>query len=107
MEYSRLEFMIELVQMFEMWCRGDEAELREYINSEPEDMTEDEKRLHEEYEKAISTDRDKGMVEVAKGYLEGGDTVFYAVGLAHLLADDGLVDSLRAAGYTVELVSYS
>ena len=93
-------------ELFEMWCRGDEAELREYINAEPEDMTEEEKRLYEEYEKAISTDRDFGMVEVAKGYLESGDTVFYAVGLAHLLAENGLVDSLRAAGYTVELVPY-
>ena len=104
--YGHVGSGVAASDLFEMWCRGDEAELREYINSEPEDMTEDEKRLHEEYEKAISTDRDKGMVEVAKGYLEGGDTVFYAVGLAHLLADDGLVDSLRAAGYTVELVSY-
>ena len=93
-------------ELFEMWCRGDEAELREYINAEPEDMSEEEKRLYEEYEKAISTDRDIGMVEVAKGYLESGDTVFYAVGLAHLLAENGLVDSLRAAGYTVELVPY-
>lgn len=94
-------------ELFDMWCRGDEAALREFINAEPgEDMTEDEQRLLEEYEKAISTDRDVGMVEVAKGYLESGDTVFYAVGLAHLLAGNGLVDSLRAAGYTVELVSY-
>jgi hypothetical protein len=29
------------------------------------------------------------------------------VGLAHLLADDGLVNTLRNAGYTVELVSYA
>ena len=104
--YGHVGSSVAASELFEMWCRGDEAELREYINAEPEDMTEDEKRLHEEYEQAVSTDRDIEMVEVAKGYLEGGDTVFYAVGLAHLLADDGLVDSLRAAGYTVELVSY-
>ena len=47
------------------------------------------------------------MIEVAKGYLESGKTVFYAVGLAHLLKNDGLVDGLRAAGYTVELVEYA
>lgn len=105
--YGHVGSNVASMELFEMWCRGDETELREYINAEPEDMTEDEKRLYEEYEKAISTDRDKGMVEVAKGYLEGGDVVFYAVGLAHLLADGGLVDSLRAAGYTVEPVSYA
>ena len=42
-----------------------------------------------------------------KGYLESGDVVFYAVGLAHLLAESGLVQALRDAGYTVELVTYS
>lgn len=30
-----------------------------------------------------------------------------AVGLAHLLGADGLVDLLRAEGYTVELVTYA
>ena len=41
-------------------------------------------------------------------YLESGDVVFYAVGLAHLLdSENGLVDTLREAGYTVELVNYA
>ena len=39
-------------------------------------------------------------------YLESGDVVFYAVGLAHLLQENGLVDALRASGYTVEPVVY-
>lgn len=46
------------------------------------------------------------MLDVAIEYLESDDVVFYAVGLAHLLAEDGLVNTLREAGYTVELVSY-
>jgi hypothetical protein len=48
------------------------------------------------------------MLKVAIDYLESGDVVFYAVGLAHLLNNvNGLVDALRDAGYTVELVSYA
>jgi hypothetical protein len=48
------------------------------------------------------------MLKVAISYLESGETVFYAVGLAHLLDDvNGLVDTLREAGYTVELVQYA
>ena len=40
-------------------------------------------------------------------YLESGDVVFYAVGLAHLLdQNNGLVFTLREAGYTVTLVEY-
>ena len=61
----------------------------------------------DEYNKAMDGDRNKGMLEVAKSYLESDQVVFYAVGLAHLLSEDGgLVDALRAAGYTVELVQY-
>ena len=51
--------------------------------------------------------RNEGMLEVALEYLESGETVFYAVGLAHLLQENGLVDTLQTAGYTVEQVSYS
>jgi len=47
------------------------------------------------------------MLEVAIEYLESDQVVFFAVGLAHLLDDvNGLVDTLRDAGYTVELVAY-
>ena len=55
----------------------------------------------------MSYDRNKEMLKVAKKYLESGDVVFFAVGLAHLLdSENGLVDTLRDAGYTVELVAF-
>lgn len=111
--YSRSEYNRELMELFEMWCAGDEEALRSYLNDEEEEeeeeseeMDEEEKALYEEYHNAMSTERDINMIEVAIGYLQSGKTVFYAVGLAHLLTDDGLVDGLRAAGYTVELEQY-
>lgn len=91
-------------ELFELWCKGDEDALRKAIADDTSDMTEEEKKLYEEYNKAMSTDRNKTMLDVAKSYLESGETVFYAVGLAHLLAEDGLVNTLRDAGYTVELI---
>ena len=46
--------------------------------------------------------------QLRQGYLESGKKGVYAVGLAHLLNNvNGLVDALRDAGYTVELVSYA
>ena len=93
-----------------MWCDGDEAALIEYLNEEAEedpDLTEEEKALIAEYEQALETGRNVDMLAVAEEYLGSGKTVFYAVGLAHLLAEDGLVNTLRNAGYTVELVSYA
>ena len=123
-------------ELYELWCSGDEAALIEELKREPwafteedleetEDMTEDDletiqyirdnmesintelEKLYQEYVKSMEIDRNAGMLEVAKEYLESGDTVFYAVGLAHLLAEDGLVFTLREAGYTVELVPYN
>ena len=115
-EYAGIDSIIGTNELFDMWCAGDEAALREYLAEEVDtsEMTEEElaeyeaaKPLIEEYNKAMSYDRNDGMLEVAIEYLESGDVVFYAVGLAHLLdSHNGLVDTLRAAGYTVELVTY-
>ncbi len=123
-------------ELYELWCAGDEAALIEKMANEPWVITEEDladtegmdeedlkkrqeildnletinaelAKIQEEYVTAMETSRNAGMLEVAKEYLESGDVVFYAVGLAHLLAEDGLVNTLRAAGYTVELVEYA
>ena len=99
--YSR-----EIQKLYDLWCAGDEAALTEMIRSEGADLAEEEAALYEEYNKSLSSDRNAAMLDVAKQYLESGDVVFYAVGLAHLLAEDGLVFTLRDAGYTVEQVTF-
>lgn len=133
---STHEYGQSVSELYELWCAGDEAALIEMLNEgedwqlkeEDLDMTgltgEDLERaekiladldninarlkeLQAEYDKSMSTDRNKGMLEAAVQYLESDQTVFYAVGMAHLLAPDGLVNTLRAAGYTVEPVIYS
>ena len=101
------EYWESVEELYELWCAGDEAALIEAIKDDTSEMTEEELVLYEEYNKAMSTDRNDGMLEVAKQYLESGDVVFYAVGLAHLLdTNNGLVFTLREAGYTVTLVEY-
>lgn len=124
-----------VVELYELWCAGDEAALKEALKEDKWELKEEDFDLTElsgedleranaiigdldninarlaeveqEYTKAMETDRNQGMTQVAVGYLNSGETVFYAVGLAHLLAEDGLVNGLREAGYTVELVTYS
>ena len=95
--------------MFNAWCEGDEEGLIEHIREEeyPEDATEEELAAMKAYDKMLLADRDAIMVEKAKEYLEGDETIFFAVGLAHVLSETGLVESLRAEGYTVELVEYA
>lgn len=117
MELTAREYWENTMDLYEKWCAGDEAVLREELSDEVDtsEMTEEElaeyeeqKHLLDEYNKAISHDRNDGMLAKAIEYLESGDVIFYAVGLAHLLNDtNGLVDTLRDAGYTVELVTYA
>lgn len=54
----------------------------------------------------LFTDRDPGMVEVAKSYLEkeGKNTAFLAFGAGHMVAPGGIVPELMGMGYTVEQV---
>jgi len=106
-EASLQEYRESVTGLYELWCQGDEKELEKAIMDDVSDLTAEEIVLYGEYHKAMMTDRNAHMVKVAKQYLESGDTVFYAVGLAHVLSYDGLVNSLRDAGYTVELVTYS
>lgn len=101
-----MEYYAETVDLYEKWCAGDEAVLREALADDLSELTEEELALYEEYNKAMLIDRNAGMLQVAIEYLESGETVFYAVGLAHLLTGNGLVDTLREAGYTVELVTF-
>lgn len=103
---SLVDYNRELRELYELWCGGDEAALTEAMTDDTSGLTEDELKLYNEYMKATITDRNAKMLAAAQTYLESGETVFYAVGLAHLLGENGLVNALRAAGYTVELVAY-
>lgn len=104
LSYSRYEYAAEVEELYEAWCLGDEEALRALLSEEGEELTQEEQLLYDEYAQFMYIDRNKLMLDTAIGYLESGETVFFAVGLAHLIGMDGLVDSLREAGYTVEIV---
>ena len=96
----------DVSQLYELWCQGDEAALTEALATDHTGLSDAEAALMAEYCKAVITDRNQGMLTVATEYLQSGETVFCAVGLGHLLGEDGLVALLREAGYTVEIVAY-
>lgn len=108
-ETDRNSYVAHSIELYELWCSGDEAALMEYLRDDeiPEDATEEEIQANEEYNNHLLANRDAGMLEKAEEYLASGKTVFFAVGLAHLLGETGLVDALREAGYTVTLVEYA
>ena len=103
---NRHEYYAAIEELFDLWCSGNEQELTEYINDDSgeSELTAEEKVLYDEYNESMMTVRNKLMKDVAVEYLQSGRTVFYTVGLAHLLAEDGLVNTLRDAGYAVTLV---
>lgn len=100
-----LTYCAESQNLYDLWCQGDADALTQLL-SESEDLTESEQLLYGEYYQAMYTDRNARMLTAATGYLSSGETVFLAVGLAHLLGEDGLVAGLTAAGYTIEQVVY-
>lgn len=54
-----------------------------------------------ELRQALLVDRNKAWIEQLSPRIESGDRPLVAVGTAHLLGEDGLLELLRARGYTV------
>lgn len=110
LETTRHETVADAKELYELWCEGDEAKMKEYIREDEEfseDTPEEEIKAYEEYNNMLMTERDQKMLTEAKKYLSNPDeVVFFAVGTAHLFSETGLIDALREAGYTVQLVEY-
>ena len=106
---DRNRYVAHNIELYQLWCAGDEAALIEYLQDDeiPEEATEEEIQAYEEYNNHMLASRDVDMLAKAEEYLATGKTVFFAVGLAHLLGETGLVEALREAGYTVTLVEYA
>jgi uncharacterized protein YbaP (TraB family) len=104
-------------KLYPAYFNGDEAALidelyDDYDLNDPvlAGYTEEEKVALIEEDKAFNdivlAQRNVSMTDKAVEYLESGRKVFYLVGMAHMLGDDGIVAGLTAAGYTVERVEY-
>ena len=93
-----------LVDMFEGWCEGNPEVL---ITAEPDytgysaEEIEQTQELLEEYYTAMLIDRNLGMVDAAEEMLENGDNVFYVVGAAHMVGNDGIIAGLKDRGWKV------
>lgn len=94
----------DINELMNMWARGDEEELTEYMNAEPQYETYEERMLYEEYNSALVTDRNIDMADFAEEMLKNGKEVFICVGAAHVIGNDAMVELLTQRGYTVEIV---
>lgn len=90
-------------ELMNLWQSGDEAAFDTYLaGGDTSSMSEEEKRLNDEYNKKMLTDRNILMADFAEGILEEGRTVFICVGAAHVIGEGGIADLLSERGYTVE-----
>ncbi len=102
----------DLDELYSLWLSGDRDAFWGYLAGEDEEETDPGKytdeqiALIEDYDRKLLDDRNLGMRDRAVEYLASGDTVFFAVGAAHMANEIGLVRLLTDAGYTVEEVYY-
>jgi uncharacterized protein YbaP (TraB family) len=64
----------------------------------------DDKMMNAEQEKAMLTDRNKNWAEKMPEMMKK-ESAFFAVGGAHLMGENGIIQLLRSKGYTVKPVS--
>lgn len=102
----------DLTKLYELWLSGDRDTFWKYIAGDNDagetdgDYTQEQRAMIEDYNRQILDERNLGMRDKAIEYLNSGETVFFAVGAAHMANDAGLVKLLTDAGYTVELYIY-
>jgi len=102
--YSVEEQADSLREMFEGWCEGNPEYL---VNTAPDytGMTAEEIEYYDglltEYYTAMLIDRNLGMIDKAADMLDNGENVFYVVGAAHMVGNDGIIAGLKDRGYTV------
>ncbi len=86
-----------IAEMTAAWERGD-LEMLERV------VVDDTREEYPAVYDALFVQRNNAWVEILVQELEGSGVDFVAVGAGHLLGEDGLVEQLRARGYTVERV---
>lgn len=92
----------ELKQLVDLWSKGKEKELTDLLEATPT-MTAAEKKLYNEYQNAMMTERNKKMVRFAEEALLEGERAFICVGAAHVLGDNGIVATMERKGYKISL----
>ena len=97
-----------LAELYDAWLSGDYDRVLALMSEEDgsADYTEEQLQMLADYDKAMLEDRNRGMAQAALSYLESGETVFLAVGTAHMLDETGIVQLLTDAGCIVERVDY-
>ena len=94
----------DLDALMNIWETGDYAKLRKMLREDYDAMYTDDPALCKEYNDAMNVKRDALMTDYVVKALSSGKRTFVCVGAAHIARENGIADSLKARGYTVEEV---
>lgn len=102
--YSEVDYD-SAVEMLKQWAVGDLTDVAASNDYDKTDeykkLAEASKKIYDEYNKAMMTDRNEIMVKKAEEYLKGDSTVMYIVGCAHMVGEDGIVNQLTENGWKI------
>lgn len=101
------ESVTEMKDIYTAWKKGDIDELEQTLlpttDSEAlEELTEEEIKMAENYNKSLITDRNYGMVDALEKYYADEKNVFCVVGLGHVIGDEGIISLMEKKGYNIE-----
>lgn len=102
-----------LKELYSAWKKGDVEALEKLTKGDEvteEDiekykLTQEEMKEIETFSNAMLKDQNVGMKNKFNEYFNGNKKVFYMVGAAHLIGDDGLASLLEKEGYKVTRVN--
>lgn len=88
-------------QMLKPFLTGDIKAFEAYSKVDYTGMSDEERKLNEEYMNALLTVRNVGMADAVAKLLDSpdGETHFVVVGALHYLGQDNVIDLLKAKGY--------
>ncbi len=96
----------DIAELYSVWKKGDIKGHEDLFEDSIEGLTDKEIAAYKEYNDMLLATRNEGMVDEAVLYLEEDMDVFYVVGLAHMIGEGSIVESLEYLGYTVTQVKY-
>ena len=97
------ELRRELESVYTAWLSGDAEMLTDMMSNEGVDDEELQREIAE-YNEDLVDNRNKGMFNKARGWLDGGKKAFVTAGAGHMVGEGGLAELFEKAGYTVERI---
>lgn len=96
-----------LKKLYQSWKTGNEKEIISSLNEDLEinsSYTSEEKELIKEYNTKINDERNIEMANKLIEYFDSDKDVFFMVGTAHIVSENGLVNILKENGFNVKQI---